>query len=362
MNRTFIIIALLTAAVAPGCRSWPGFNSPWAAKPDAPPVLFSAIPAKEELIAALNVPYSKVQALQTQGATISVSGIPNIGADISLQQPGRFRFKASSSFMGQLVDMGSNDEMLWFWTSQGSPPDVFFARHDRLAMSPLRQRLAIDPSMITEAFGLLDLKPEQVIGEPTTAGKDRLQLVCRQHTPGGDLTRTLLIHNKQGYLLEQRITDAAGRPVVNARLSQQRHYQLDGVTLPHEIDLHIPSGDMRVTLRVPRYGINQPFPNGEATFAFPREQLAQHRMVDIADPNFLPPGQQPPAQYSSPGYPPPMQPGMQPVGYPQQQAAPPGYQQPNPQPAYPPSGYPPGYQPPRAAAQPAAQPLRGRLY
>ena len=243
---------------------------------------------------------SKIQSLQTQGATVSISGVPNIATDISLQRPGRFRFKASSSFLGQLVDMGSNDEMLWFWTSQGSPPDVY-SRHDRLAQSPIRQRLAVDPSMIIEAFGLLDLKPEQVVGEPTAAGKDRIQLVCRQMTAAGECTRTLLVHQKHGYLLEQRLTDAAGRPLLNARLSKQQHYALDGVTLPQEIDLHVPSGEnMRVQLHVPRYSINQPLPNGDATFTFPQEQLAQHRMIDIADPNFMPPGQQPPARCSSP--------------------------------------------------------------
>jgi len=336
LNRppTILLIGLVALCCsAPGCRSWPGFTSPFGQRAqDTPPVLFSTIPAKEELIAALSVPSSKIQSLQTQGATISVSGIPNIASEISLQRPGRFRFKASSSFMGQLVDMGSNDEMLWFWTSQGSPPDVYFARHDRLAASPIRQRLAVDPSMISEAFGLLDLKPEQVVGEPIAAGKDRLQLVCRQPSPGGDLTRMLFIHSKHGYVLEQQITDAAGKPLLNARLSQQRHYALDGVTLPHEIDLNIPGGDMRVQLHVPRYSLNQPFPNGDATFAFPREQLAQYQLIDIADPSFVPPGQQPPAQYSSPGYPQP-QPGVVP-----------------------------GYQTPRAASRAPLQPHRGRLY
>jgi hypothetical protein len=333
LNRTLqLLLITLVACSAAGCRSWPGFVSPWAQRQqDAPPVLFSSIPAKEELIAALNIPSSKIQSLQTQGATVSISGVPNIATEISLQRPGRFRFKASSSFLGQLVDMGSNEEMLWFWTSQGSPPDVYFARHDRLAQSSIRQRLAVDPSMIIEAFGLLDLRPEQVIGEPTAAGKDRLQLVCRQQLPSGECTRTLLVHNKHGYLLEQRITDAAGRPLLNARLSKQQHYALDGVTLPQEIDLHVPSGEnMRVQLNVPRYAINQPLPNGDATFAFPQEQLGQNRMVDIADPNFMPPGDQPPSQYSSPGYP---------------------------QPSYPQ----PSYSTPRASQTPA-QPYRGRLY
>lgn len=337
MNRSLLILMLATLPLgsAAGCKSWPGFHSPWAQRQqDTPPVLFSTIPAKEELVAALNIPNSKVQSLQTVGASVSVAGIPNIASDISLQRPGRFRFKASSSFMGQLVDIGSNDELLWFWTSQGSPPDVYFARHDRLATSNIRQRLAVDPNMIIEALGLVEITPDQVIGEPVAAGKDRLKIVCRQQTPGGDLTRTLLVHNKFGYLMEQQVTDAAGRSVVNARLTEQRNYALDGVTLPHQIDLHIPSGDMRVQLHVQRYTLNQPFPNGDATFAFPRDQLGQHQMVDIADPNFVPPGQQPPAQYSSPGTP-----------YP-------GYSQP---------GYPQPGMTPRASQTPA-QPYRGRLY
>ncbi len=306
MNRARIklLFLCLAATCAPGCRwnGWQGITSPWQQRQqDAPPVLFSSIPPKEELVAAIGISANRVRTLQTQGASVSIAGVPSIPTDLSLERPGKFRFKAASSLLGPLVDMGSNEELLWFWTSQSSPPDVFFARHDRLANSPLRQRLAIDPAMFVEALGLLEITPDQVIGEPIAAGKDRLQLVCRQVTPAGEFTRTLQIHNRHGYLLEQQITDAAGRPMLNARLSQQRHYALDGVTLPHRIELHVPAGDMRVQLDVPRYSVNQPFTTGESTFAFPRDQLAQYRLIDIADPNFVPPGQAPPASYSSPG-------------------------------------------------------------
>lgn len=307
MNRHHLHLLCLCVALlgGSGCRwnGWQGITSPWAQRQqDAPPVLFTTLPPKEELIAALNISSARVRTLQTQGATVSLAGIPNISTEIALEKPGKFRFRASSSFMGQLVDMGSNEEILWFWTSQSSPPNVYFARHDRLAGSNIRQRLAIDPGMFVEALGLLELSPEHVVGEPIAAGKDRVQLVCRQQTPAGEFIRTLQIHNRFGYILEQQITDVAGRPLLNARLAQQRHYPLDGVTLAHQIDLHVPSGDMRVQLNVPRYSVNQPFTTGEATFAFPRDQLGQHPLVDIADPNFVPPGQSPPANYSSPGY------------------------------------------------------------
>lgn len=304
-NFAISLLTCLALAAACGCRGtgWPGIISPWQQQQDAPPILFSAIPPKEELVAALNAGSGRVQTLYTQGASVSIAGVPSIPTDLSFERPGKFRFRAASSLLGPLVDAGSNDEMLWFWTSQSSPPHVFFARHDRLANSPIRQKLAFDPSMLVEALGFMQLSPENVVGEPVAADKNRLKLVVRQPTPSGDLTRTLFIHSRHGYLQEQMVSDPAGRPLLTARLSQQRYYSVDSVTLPHRIELQMPDGGMRVQLDVPKFAVNQPFAEGEATFAFPRQQLGQHQMVDIADPNFVPPRQSAPAGYSSPGYP-----------------------------------------------------------
>lgn len=320
-----LVLVCLLALGCAGCKWNKHFLNPWQQRAEsAPPVLFSTIPPKEELIAALGVSSQRVRTLQSQNATVSVAGMPSVGTDIALERPGKFRFKASASFLGALVDMGANDEMLWFWTSQTKPANVYFARHERLANSPIRQQLAIDPGMFVEALGFLELSPDQVVGEPIAAGKDRLQLVCRQVTPSGEFRRTLWIHSRFGYLLEQQITDAAGQSMVSAKLSDQRHYPLDGVTLPHKIDLHVPSAEIRLELNVPNYLVNQPFTTGESTFAFPREQLAQYPLIDIADPNFMPPGAGPPAQYSSPGTP---MPGYPATGYPA--AGTPGYPAPS---------------------------------
>lgn len=316
-----LLIVCSLLAMSAGCKSTHlSFLNPWQQRQqDAPPILFSSLPPKEELVAALNMNSARVQRLQTQGASVSIAGYPSVGAEIALERPNRLRFRASSSLAGSLVDMGSNEEMLWFWTSQASPPSVYFARHDRLANSPARRQLAIDPAMFVEALGLVEVAPEQVLGEPIAAGKDRIQVVCRQQTPAGEMIRTLQIHNQHGYLMEQQIADSAGHPMLTARLSQHRHYKMDGVTLPHQIDLHVPGSEMRVKLDVTRYAVNQDFTTGAATFAFPQDQLGQHQLVDIADPNFVPPGTTPTA-YSSPGYaqpgaPPPAMPRYRGAGY-----------------------------------------------
>jgi hypothetical protein len=345
-----VVICLLALGCA-GCKWNKYFLNPWQQRADSvPPVLFSSVPPKEELIAALSVNSQRIKTLQSHGATVSVAGLPSVSTDIALERPAKFRFKASASFLGPLVDMGSNDEILWFWTSQTTPANVYFARHDRLAASPIRQRLAIDPGMFVEALGFVELSPEQVVGEPVTAGKDRIQLVCRQVMAGGEYRRTFWIHSRYGYLVEQQITSPTGQTLVSTKLSEQRHYALDGVTLPHKIDLHVPDAELRLQLNVPNYFINQPFTTGENTFAFPREQLASYPLVDIADPNFVPPGAGPPAQYSSPGTPPPAHPG---AGF-----APPGF----PNGSYPAAGYgAPNQPPPSSAAVPTTR-YRGGLY
>ncbi|WP_425614285.1 hypothetical protein NA78x_004152 [Anatilimnocola sp. NA78] len=307
-SQTLLLLAITTCGLlcSSGCRwkGWPGFVSPWQQQQDAGPVLFTSIPPKEELVAALNSSTARVNSLQSQGASVSLSGF-RAQTELAFERPNKLRFRANSSLLGPVVDMGSNEEMLWFWTSQSNPPNVFFARHDRLATSNIRQQLAIDPNMFIEALGFVQLSPENVVGEPVSADKNRLKFVYRQPTPAGDLNRTLYVHARHGYLMEQQIADSAGRPMLSAKLSQQRYYSLDSVTLPHHVELQMPGEGMKVNLDVPQYLVNQAFNEGNATFVFPREQLGQYQMVDIADPNFVPPGQAPPAQYSSPGYPQP---------------------------------------------------------
>ena len=47
---------------------------------------------------------------------------------------------------------------------------------------------------------------------------------------------------------------------------------------------------LKLQLDVDRWSINQPLADGAATFELPRMQLSSHAFVDMADPNFVPPG------------------------------------------------------------------------
>ena len=68
------------------------------------------------------------------------------------------------------------------------------------------------------------------------------------------------------------------------------YYTIDGVSLPKRVAVEVPQSMLKLQLDVDRWSINQPLPEGAATFELPRTQLSSHAFVDMADPSFIPPG------------------------------------------------------------------------
>jgi hypothetical protein len=282
-----ILLAVLFLSTAGGCR-WNDWFRRNASEPA--PILFSALPTREEAVAAVNANSGRIQSLQTQGATVSGPGLPAISAEIALQQPKNFRFRAGTAFLGPELDMGSNPLLFWFWAARAPEPDVYFARHDLFAASRARQMLPIEPTWLIEALGVVQIDPATILEGPTAAGDDRVQLRTTLTASAGEFSRLIHLDRKHGWVLEQHLYDGRGQLVASARNSQHEYYPLDGVSLPKRIDVQVPQGQLQFQLDVSQWLINQPPAEGQALFELPRTQLAQYRFVDMADPNFVPPG------------------------------------------------------------------------
>lgn len=291
MNRlqlqfAFALLAC-SAAAAPGCR-WNEWFARQTAEP--PPIVFSALPSRDEALAAINANSQRVQSLQAQGATVSVPGLPAIGAEVSLARPQNLRFRAGTNLLGPELDLGSNDELFWFWAARTPGSSVYFARHDQFAASRARQMLAVEPAWLIEALGVPEIDPASVIEGPITAGDNRVQVRTTVPSAGGDYTRLLVFHSRTAHILEQHLYDARGELIASSRTSNHEHYPLDGVSLPRRIEVQVPSGGLRFQLDVTRWTINQPASAGPSYYEMPREAMAEYPFVDIADPNFVPPG------------------------------------------------------------------------
>jgi hypothetical protein len=284
-----VTLAALAALSGTGCRwnEWFRRNAPGP----PPPIAFSTLPTRDEALAAINANSQRIQTLQTQGATISIPGVPAIGAEIALQRPRQLRFRAGTNLLGPELDLGSNDELFWFWAARAPGSSVYFARHEHFATSPARQMLAIEPAWLIEALGVVEIDPATVTEGPLAGDGDRVQLRTTLPTSAGQFSRLLIFDKKYAWVLEQHVYDERGQLVASSRTSQHEYQQLDGVSLPRRIEVQIPQGQLRFQLDVARWGINQPAIEGQALYDLPREQLSNYPFVDLADPSFVPPGQ-----------------------------------------------------------------------
>ena len=160
--------------------------------------------------------------------------------------------------------------------------------------------LAIEPTWLIDALGVVEIDPATILEDPTLAAGDRVQIKTTMNASAGQFTRLLIVHSKYGWVLEQHLYDQQGQLVASARSSEHEYHPLDGVSLPKRVEVSMPQSQMQFQLDVDRWAINQPAQDGQALFELPRTQLADHPFVDLADPNFVPPGGTIPVEQSAP--------------------------------------------------------------
>lgn len=278
-SRTLQLLAIgLLTIGAVGCRNIPLSPSGWFQPP--PPVAFPTPPTVDDIVRVVNSNSAPVQQLSSDSAYLTVAGFPPLRANLDVERPKRFRLRAS--LIGPEVDVGSNDELFWVWIKQSPEPGILYARHDAFARSPLRQQLPIDPSMLTEALGLVQLDPLAQYEGPVAGPTGELEIRTRITTPQGELTRAYVIHPSYGWVLQQHVYDPRGQLLASARASRHRYDPNTGVALPQHVELSAPSADLVLTLSVAGYRINQPVGNPDLLWSLP--QMEGYPLLDITDP------------------------------------------------------------------------------
>jgi hypothetical protein len=123
------------------------------------PPLLPPSPSLEQVIQVVNDNSRRIYSFYTNKAALNVPGVPTLRANLAMQRPRRFRLRAESLMRGPELDVGSNDELFWFWVRQSPDPSVFYCRHDEFATSRARQMIPISPEWLIEAMGIVELDP-----------------------------------------------------------------------------------------------------------------------------------------------------------------------------------------------------------
>jgi len=133
-------------------------------------------PTLEQVIEVVNRNNGQIHSFSTQRATLTGPGFPTLRASIAMECPRRFRLRAETGLTGPEVDLGSNDELFWFWIRRNEPPAVYFCRHEQFATSSVRYQVPVAPDWLIEALGVVQLDPNLPHQGPLVQSDGKLEI------------------------------------------------------------------------------------------------------------------------------------------------------------------------------------------
>lgn len=298
MGRCTLCLATLLLLVCASGASCPGFLTAYS------PVMPRVLPTTASLpdvINVVNTNSSRIQSLYTTDAEIYVPGMPKARANIAIDRPRRFRMRADTMLTGPEVDLGSNDELFWFWIRRADQPAIYYCRHDQFAASAARQLLPVEPEWLIEALGMGTIDPAGENTGPVPVGQGRLRIETRLPRPEGELRRILIIDDARGWVLEQHLYDERSQHIAAAIMSGHRPDPVSGVILPRQVKIIWPSTKFEMTIELNSVTVNQLGGDPQQLWSMPNYGAASP-YVNLADPNLRLPGQ-PAAPQVPPSYP-----------------------------------------------------------
>ncbi|MDY0167200.1 MAG: hypothetical protein RBS80_11695 [Thermoguttaceae bacterium] len=246
----------------------------------------------EQVIETVNRNSGGIHAFSSMEASISSPGMPTLRANLAYHRPQRFRLRAQTAMTGAEVDLGSNDELFWFWIRRSEPPAVYFCRHEQLATSQARHALPFDPSWLIEALGVVEFDPALPHQGPYPLPGDRFEVRTVRETPQGPVTKSTVIDAASGWVVEQHLYDAAGQRMASAVAEQHRRDPLTNLVLPRVVKIESPQAQFSMRINLGNVQINRLSGNPAELWSMPRYPGAA--VVDLGAPAPALSGQIPP--------------------------------------------------------------------
>ncbi len=249
-------------------------------------------PSLDQVVDVVNDNSARLSSLSAPKATVSVPGLPSLNANIAFQRSRSFRLVAQK-FMGTELDIGSNEELFWFWVRRAQPPALYYCRHEQFASSAARQMMPVEPEWLIEALGIITFDRTGQIEGPFPVGSGRVEIRTRSITSSGPRSRIVIIDESRGIVLENHIYDAQGVRLASAILSNHKHDPATGVKLPRQVEIQLPPAHMSLSLELGDVLVNQLTATPEQLFTKP--VYSGYTEVDLAQPGGLAPVGPPPA-------------------------------------------------------------------
>jgi hypothetical protein len=283
--RRFLCLAIVT-----GLFGLSGANCPflWTDQDELAraPAAMGPSPNLDQVIQVVNAQTSQIYSFTARQATISGQGFPSLRASIAFERPRHFRLVAETGLSGKEIDLGSNDEVFWFWIRRNQPAATYYCRHEQYAASPMRRQLAIDPQSLIEALGIVQFDPTQHHQGPFPASGGRLEIRSTRDTPDGPAIKSTFIDGLHGVVVEQDVYDAKQVLVARSVASRFRRDPANGIFMPTVIDIQSPGNKFAMQINLGTVEINRPITNGGQLWAMPT--YPGFPAVDLCNPRQVP--------------------------------------------------------------------------
>jgi hypothetical protein len=291
MGRLTLVVTGLFALCGSNCELWRGFG--WA--PHGPQML-PPKPGINDIVAAVNRNNGQVRSFFSNTATISVPGAPTLRANIAYLRPRCFRLRAETAVFGEEIDVGSNDQIFWFWIRRSRSPAVYYCRHDEFAASRVKQMIPVDPNWIFEALGTATLDTSLPLQGPDPAPGNRLQVRTIRDTPQGQVTKITVIDATTAWVMEQHIY-LNGQLEASSFTDGYSRDPMTGLYVPNAIRVESPPTKFSMRIDLGKLKVNT-LSGAEAQLWTPPVRN-EAPPVNLADPNLVLPGA--PATAAQPG-------------------------------------------------------------
>ncbi len=209
-------------------------------KPKLPEVV-GETPTFEELQTAVNANSAKIETIFSSDASIGAASTPGWAkCQIAFERPGNLRVVGNAPTMGRVVDVGCNDERFWFWSDFQNSDELYFCRLDQYQNSAAARVLPLDPTWFPEAFGVVELKDDELVDGPVAQADGSLLVTLKKARPDGVYLKRIYFEPKTAAILRQDVQSPNGETVVSIRCKRSVYLDSPGVVLPQKLEIECP--------------------------------------------------------------------------------------------------------------------------
>jgi hypothetical protein len=183
-------------------------------KLEPPPAHIEILKGIEEI----NARNAKIQSLYCREMDVIIQrgvGV-RLRGQLAYEKDKKFRMKFHRRFRNILeADIGSNNLVFWFWSSQIEPPGLYYATHEDFLKTRLKK--PFHPRSLMESLGINEIEVE---GAELSEFEGKWKISKTRQTGSGTVVHTILVDPIRKRYLGSYVTTREGKLIASSEVTE----------------------------------------------------------------------------------------------------------------------------------------------